>query len=57
MSKEIDKLKKYLEDRIDAEDRKVESSENFSLKIVSMLGDVSKRIIKLEERVRKLEKK
>lgn len=48
-------LKEYLEERQRASEEKVTHAENYSTKIVGMLGDMAKQIIKLEERIARLE--
>ena len=53
----VRQLKEQLDKRLRAEDNKIEHAQNYSTKIVSMMGDMAKQITVLQERVRKLERK
>jgi F0F1-type ATP synthase gamma subunit len=55
LATEVKALRRYLDTRIENEERKVKSQENYSDKIVSMMGDLAKRIVNHEERLSKLE--
>ena len=53
----VQQLKEQLEIRIEAEDNKIEHAQNYSTKIVGMLGDIARQIIELQERVKRLERR
>ena len=53
-----------LEKRIEAEERKIQEADNYSTKIVGMIGDMAKEIVRntektmaLENRIEKLERR
>jgi len=53
----VRQLKEQLEGRLEAEEKKIRHAENYSNKIVGMLGDMARKLIEIEGRVDKLERK
>lgn len=53
----IKKLREHLEKRMEAEERKIQEAGNYSTKIVGMIGDMAKELVRNTEKVMELEKR
>lgn len=53
----VRQLQEQLLQRFEAEDNKIKHAENYSTKIVGMLGDICKQVVNHEERLKRLERR